>query len=268
MRSSKNFHAITGKMVLMLVLSCLLGVSSASAQKKWYFGIGTGLMRLNAEGDQGLNLGQLGPAQVEFDLDPDDFNDLMESAIGFGGYVTNGTLMFQYSFAQLKLGGDPSGVTPDGATVSAEYSYDITTGGLTAGYTVYQGGRLGIQPYVGFRYLKHELGADLTVVGQTTTTVSRAIDHNWTDVLVGTSLNVALSPKVAWSVSADAGFGGSNGTYSIATSVSWRFWQYMSLIPNASFMAIDYENGEIGDSDWYLYDANEFGWGLSFLIHL
>ena len=76
-----------------------------------------------------------------------------------------------------------------------------------------------------------------------------------------------LSPKVNWSTSFDAGFGGSNGTYNFTTAISWRFWKYMSIGPNFSFMAIDYENGERGDSDWYLYDANEFGWGASCLIH-
>ena len=80
MTNSNNFHRIVSKIAFMFVLSCLLGVSSASAQKKWYFGIGTGLMRLNAQGDQGLNLGLLGPVQVEVDLDPNDFQDHLHSA--------------------------------------------------------------------------------------------------------------------------------------------------------------------------------------------
>jgi len=267
MTSSKKFRAITGKMALMVVLCCLLGVSSAGAQE-WHFGIGTGLVRLNAKGDEGLNVGQFGPALFDVDLDPDDFSDVMESAIGFGGYITNGKLMIQYFFAQLKLGDDPSGTLQSGETASAEWSYDITGGGLTAGYTVYQGGRLAVQPYVGFRYIKHELGVDLTVATAPPTDISSSIDPNWTDVLVGAALDVALSSKLNWSTSFDAGFGGSNGTYSFTTGISWRFWKYMSIGPNFSFVAIDYENGEIGDSDWYLYDVNEFGVGASFLIHL
>lgn len=268
MTGRKNFHAITGKVALMLVLFCLLGVSSLSAQD-WHFGIGTGLKRANAEGDQGLNIAQVGPVLAEIDLDPDDFDDLIQTAIGFGGYATNGKWMVQYMLASIKMGGEPSGTLPDGsATFTSDLSFDVTTGHVTVGYTAYRHGRLSVQPFVGFRYLKHELGADVTVATAPPTAISRSIDHNWTDVLVGAAFGVALTPKVHWNTSFDAGFGGSNGTFNFTTAISWRFWKYMSIGPNFSFMAIDFENGEIGDSDWYLYDANEFGWGASFLIHL
>lgn len=250
-------------------LMLLVGATRVSAQSSWHAGIGTGLSRLNAEGDQGLNVGALGPVLAEVDLSPDDFNDLMQSAIGFGGYFTNGKWMVQYKLVQLKLGGEPSGTLQSGASYSAEWSFDITTGELKVGYTAYRHpqGKIALQPYGGVRYIKHEVGADLTVVAETTTNVSRGGDQNWTDVLLGTTVNVGLSPKVGWSTSFDVGFGGSNGTFSVATAVSWRPWKYLSLSPNAFFMAIDFENGEPGDTDWYLYDANEFGWGLSFLIH-
>jgi len=269
MTGSNNFRVTTSKMVWIFVLSCLLGVSSATAQKKWHFGIGTGIMRLNIEGDQGFNLGQFGPVETEVDLDPDDISDLMESAIGGGGYATNGTWMVQASFSKIKLGGQPGGTLPSGATVTSDVSFEVTTGQLTVGHTVYRSGSgtVTVQPYVGFRYLKHEVGAALTSVGQDTTDVSRSFDHNWTDVLLGTSLNVALSKKIGWSTSFDAGFGGSNGTYKLATGISWRVWKFLALRPNAFYTAIDFENGEKGDADWYMYDANEFGVGLSALIN-
>ena len=265
MTSSNNFRVTTSKIVWLVVLSCLLGVSSASAQD-WHFGIGTGLKRANAEGDQGLHTNIAGPVLAEIDLDPDDFDDLIQTAIGGGGYATNGKWMVQFMIASIKMGGDPSGTLPDGITpFTADFSFDVTTGHLTVGYTAYRQGKIAVQPFVGLRYLKHELGADLTVG---TTAISRGVDHNWTDALIGTSLGVALTPKVHWNTSFDAGFGGSNGTFNFTTAISWRFWKYMSIGPNFSFMAIDFENGEIGDSDWYLYDANEFGWGASFMIHL
>lgn len=268
MTSSNNLHTTVSKMALMVVLSCLLGVSSASAQD-WHFGIGTGLVRMNAQGDQGLNIAGVGPILADVDLDPDDFDDLIQTAIGFGGYATNGKWMVQYMFASIKMGGEPSGTLPDGsATFTSDLSFDVTTGHLTVGYTAYSQGKLSVQPFIGVRYLKHELGADVTVATAPPTDISRSVDHNWTDVLVGTAINVALAPKVNWSTSFDAGFGGSNGTFKFATGISWRFWKYMSIGPTFSFMAIDFENGEIGDSDWYLYDANEFGWGASFMFHL
>jgi len=243
---------------------------SSSAGAAWHGGVGTGLARMNAEGDQGLNLGDLGPVQAEIDLSPDDFNDLMESAIGFGGYLTNGTIMIQYSLAQIKLGGDPSGTLESGDTYEGEWSFDITLGELTAGYPVYQHpqGKIILHPYVGVRYMKHDLGAELTVVGATTTEVSRGIDHSWTDALLGAAVNVGVSPKVRWNTRADVGFGGSDGTFSVATALAWTPLSWLTLSPNAFFKAIDFENGEEGDADWYLYDANEFGWGLAFMIHI
>ena len=269
MTGSNNFRVTTSKMVWIFVLSCLLGVSSATAQKKWHFGIGTGIMRLNIEGDQGFNLGQFGPVETEVDLDPDDISDLMESAIGGGGYATNGTWMVQASFLKLELAGEPGGTLPSGATFTSEVSFELTGGQLTVGHTVYRSGSgtVTVQPYVGVRYLKHEVGADLTSVGQDTTDVSSGFDQNWTDVLLGTSLNVALSKKIGWSTSFDAGFGGSNGTYKVATGISWRVWKFLALRPFAFYTAIDFENGEKGDADWYMYDANEFGVGFSFLLN-
>jgi len=268
MKGRKNLRAITGKMVLMLVLSCLLGVSSASAQG-WHFGIGTGLKRANAQGDQGWNIPELGPVQLDIELDPDDFDDLIQTAIGFGGYATNGKWMVQFMLASIKMGDEPSGTLPNaGTTFTSDLSFDVTTGHVTVGYTAYRQNRIVVQPFVGLRYFKHELGADLTVATTPPTASSRGFDNNWTDVLVGAALNVALSSKVNWNTSFDAGFGGSNGTFNLTTGISWRFWRYMSIGPNFSFMAIDFENGERGDSDWYLYDANEFGVGANFMIHL
>jgi len=262
----KRISTTGRKMALMVVLSCLLGVSSASAQG-WHFGIGTGLARLNIEGDQGFNLPAIGPVELEIDLDPDQVADLIKTAIGFGGYATNGTWMVQYSFSKIELGGEPGGTLASGETVTSDISFEATTGRATVGYTVYRGGKVALQPYAGVRYLKHDLGADLTIVGATTTNIGTGLDDNWTDVLVGASLNVALAQKVSWNASFDAGFGGSNGTYTFASSIGWRVWRALSLHPNVFFTAHDFENGEKGDSDWYLYDANEFGWGLSFLIN-
>jgi hypothetical protein len=78
----------------MALVFCIFGSSPSSAQK-WHFGLGTGLVRMNVEGDQGLNvaLGNTGPVQFAVDLSPDDFQDLMQSAIGGGGYATDGKWM-------------------------------------------------------------------------------------------------------------------------------------------------------------------------------
>jgi hypothetical protein len=266
----------TFRLPLMLFAVLVVFASTAVAQdestKKWHFGIGTGLLRLNAEGDQGLHVkvGDIGPVQAELDLEPDDFDDLIETAFGFGGYVAYEKWLLGYSLGRLKLQAEPSGTLDGGATYASEFTFESTSVEATLGYMawVHSGGKVAIRPYVGARYIKHELGAALTVTGGSTASAERSVDHNWTDVVIGSSVDVMFTPKWSWGTKFDAGFGGSEGTFRVATGIQWRFWKYMSIGPNARFMAIEYENGTKGeDDDWYLYDVNEFGWGASFLFH-
>ena len=78
------------KFRLPLILFAILVVFTSTAiaqdesEKKWHFGIGTGLLRLIAEGDQGLHVkvGDIGPVLAEVDLDPDDFDDFAETFDG------------------------------------------------------------------------------------------------------------------------------------------------------------------------------------------
>ena len=266
----RKLRAALKTTAVFALVSGIGGVTPASAQK-WHFGIGTGLARLNVEGDQGLNvaLGGVGPVQFEVDLSPDDFQDLMQSAIGGGGYATDGKWMIQFAFAQLKLGGDPSTTLPNGERLSSDLSFDITTGEVTVGYPLYRGpgGKVSISPFVGFRYIKHDIGISLTLTGATTNTATVGRDWNWTDVLVGGTVNVAMAPKVSWSGGVNAAFGGSNGTFDVQTAVTWRLWRGLSISPNGWFTKIDYENGNRGDADWYLYDVNEFGSGLTAMVN-
>lgn len=258
--------------ILAIIAVGLLGVSNANA-KKWHFGLGTGFTFMNAQGDQGLNAGRFGPIQHEIDLDPSDFQDLMETAFGLGGYSTDGVWMIQAAFGKLKLGGEPSGSLPaavGGGTYALDAFFEITFGEFSVGYVAYRSTNMkfSLTPYAGVRYMKHELGADLSITqAGGTAALSRSIDNNWTDVLVGTSVGYVFSPKWSWTAKADAGFGGSEGTYSFMTGLSWKVWKHLSLTPNFKFSAIDFENGVKGDADWYLYDANEFGGGLGVLYH-
>ncbi len=249
---------------------CAASVTQLQAQAPWHFGIGSGLMRLSAKGDQGFNTVAFGPVQAAFDLDPDDFDDLMQSAIGGGGYLTNGTWMLQCSIAQLKLGGQPAGSTASGGQVTSDLSFDPLSAEFLLGYTAYRspGAAFALRPHVGVRYLKHDLAMDLRIVeAGVTTDISRAIDQSWTDVLIGTSVDVRLASKLSWTTRTDAGFGGSNGSFSASSGVSWRALRHVSFGPQVSFLSSDFENGTEGDAAWYLYDANEFAIGVAVAFH-
>ncbi len=187
----------------------------------------------------------------------------MKSAFGFGGYATDKTWMIQYSFVNLELEGEASRMV--GATrVSAKIGFDITGGELTVGYPVHRSTSLRLGVLGGMRYTKHELSSEITVGAQQR---KRSIDNDWTDALIGLTIGVPFAEKWVWNTRLDAGFGGSEGTYSGSTGVTWRFFKNWSTNLQAKYQAIHYENGSKGDSDWYLYDVDESGVSLGFLYH-
>jgi len=245
-------------------LPCLLFIVSTNlAHAEWNYGIGTGLFRMNAEGDQGLNTQIAGPVVFDVDLDPDDFDDLMESAFGFGGYATNGTWMIQYSLANLQLEGGASRAI-GATTADARLGFDVSGGEVTFGYPIKQSSSVVLRVFGGVRYLKHELSSDIRVGALL---VNRSIDLDWTDALVGISADVPLNDKWTWSSRFDVSAGDSEGTSLINTGLTWSFVERWTATFFAQNQALDLENGSIGDSDWYLYDADEFGWGITFLRH-
>ena len=249
-----------------LTVVFMLGVMSFStaAYAEWHFGIGTGLFFLHAEGDEGFHTNIAGPVELDVDLDPDDFSDLAESAFGLGGYATDGTWLIKYSIGVLKLQDDASRTLPGGTIVSADLDYDITAGELMIGYPVLSGDSFTLRAEGGVRYINHDIDLDVTV---NSTPLSRGIDEDWTDVLVGLSLAVPFAETWSWDSHVNYGFGGSEGTFGAHTGISWRFFTHWSATLYGKYTAVDFENGSRGDSDWYLYDVDEYGAGLSVLFN-
>jgi hypothetical protein len=245
----------------------MLGVSQLQAQSApWVFGLGTGFSLLNTEGTMGFNTSAFGPIEAEYDLSPDDVQDLVETAFGFGVMASDGTWTVKASFMKIKLVDEPTGTLDGGFDFAADAFFEITGAEVTVGRTVYRsaGGGFSFTPHVGVRYTKHELGLDLTISdGIPTVLDADFVDENWTDVLVGTSFDFHLSPKVTWSTTVNAGFGGSEGTYKAATALTWKPAAHWAISPNASFTKTDFENGTRGDSDWYLYDSDDIAFGLT-----
>ena len=244
----------------------LLSISlSGVAHADWSFGIGTGIFRLNIDGDMGFDTAIAGPVEFEVDLDPDDISDVMETAFGFGGYATAGKWMIQYSYGMMELEDKPRSTLPSGDTVHAKLGFDATGGEITVGYPIYEDTSLIVRLHAGARYTDHEIDRDLTING--TPEVSRDIDEDWTDALFGISADIPFAEKWMWNNKFNAGFGGSEGTYFAQTGLTWRFLKHWSASLYGKYTALEYENGSKGDSDWYLADWDEFGLGLGVLFH-
>ena len=255
------------KCLLLLMPALLLINFDGLAHADWSFGIGTGLFRLNCDGNMGFHTNIAGPVEVDVDLDPKDFDDLMKSAFGLGGYATNGKWMIQYSFSKLELEDDPIDVLPGGQTIFSKFDQDITSGEFTVGYTVYRTPSIILGLHMGGRYIRHEIDTDITIVGAGTTRLSMNIDEDWADVLFGMSADIPLAEKWSWNNRFNAGFGGSESTYFGYTGITWRFLKNWSTSLYGQYTVIEYENGSKGDSDWYLYDVDEFGLGINALFH-
>lgn len=247
----------------LALLASLLFAGVSPAHAEWNFGFGSGLFNLNVEGDQGINTRIAGPVVLPVDLDPDDISDLMESALGVGGYATNGPWLIQYSLANLALEGQASGAI--GTTpVSARIGFDVTGADVSFGYALTKDSPVSVRLLAGLRYINHELTGDLQVGANA---ISRGVDLDWTDYLVGVQVDVPFNEKWSWGLRLDANEGDTEGGSLVNTGVTWRFvdrWTATVFVQN---QALELVNGAPGDTDFYLYDADEFGWGLTFLHH-
>jgi hypothetical protein len=248
------------KKMMGLVVLVVMVASVASAE--WHYGIGTGLTALNVQGDVGLNVrpGGVGPVQFDVDLEPDDISDLMETAFGLGGYATDGTWMIKASSGFMELRDGTSKTLPNGVRVDGELFFETTLAELSVGYSCHRSENIVVTPYIGARYMNHEVGADFTVAGNEH---SRSVEYDWADARVGVAIDVPLCEKLVWGTSVEAGFGGSDGTYQGDTGVMWVISQHWATRLGFKYAAVDFENGEKGDDDWYLYDVEEFGSSLS-----
>jgi hypothetical protein len=260
MNGNQSFRSIGSLLFAVGGMSVLL-VQPAHAE--WATGIGTGLARLSVDGKQGFNTQLLGDVVFDVDLDPDDISDLMESAFGFGGYATNGKLMIQYSLSNLQLEGNTSR-TVGSSTISGRIGFEITGGEVTVGYPITQGDSANISVLGGVRYLKHDLSADL-VAGAAA--ASRGFDHAWTDVVVGLDGSVPFGEKWSWNFRVDASGGDSEGTTLLRTSVAARFFPRYTIDFSLQNQNVEVKNGVAGTSGFYVYDADETTFGISFVHH-
>jgi hypothetical protein len=260
---------------MLLSLLMIIGIATNS-HAEWKHGIGTGFFGLNLEGDVGINTVLAGPILIEnADLDFDDISNLMETAIGFGGYSTDGTWMIRYSFQMMELEGDASRTIPANGveltvphTLSAMLNFEAAGAELTVGYQIYQDPSVSVSVDGGVRYTKHELNSSLAISGlDLNRTLTRNVEEDWTDFLIGATVTVPFTKEWIWNTSANAGFGGSEGTYMGQTGVTWRFLENWSSTLYGKYTAVEYENGTKGDSNWYFYDVDEFGIGLGVLYH-
>lgn len=229
---------------------------SSAAHAEWNYGFGAGAGWTNIEGTQGFNT-LVGPVSYDVSFSPDDLSDMTSSGYGIGGYATDGKWLVQYALSSIELE-DADTTTVAAHTVNTLINFTTSGGEVTVGYPISRSAAVATFLDAGLRYTKHELDNLATITGPTVNTQEKIVfSNNWTDAIVGLTINVPLSQSWSWNNRLNAGFGGSDGTYFATTGATWRFHKHWSTILRAKYVNVKYENGSQGQSDWYRYDAEE-----------
>lgn len=254
------------------VAAVMVAGGSTPASAEWRNNVGTGFAFMNISGDQGWQTPDLPivgsqSVVVPLALNPDDIQDMMESGIGFGGASTDGTWLIQYAFSSLELEQSfrsaPGPVT--GSRLSGSSNFTVSGLEVTAGYLVYDTQAVKVFADGGFRQTKQEFDNQLTSTGAIEFETRNKFDESWVDALVGVTVNVPLSKQLVWASRANIGTGGTDETYFVSTGLNWKFDENWAAGLTAKYAKVDYENGDKGDSDWYLYNAEESVIGLNVL---
>jgi len=248
-------------MLVGALLTALPLAVSAETTSGWTYGIGSGIQFLNAQGDVGFTSFR-GPEMADLDLDAEDFQDLMESAFGFSAFAAKDRWRFVVGYGTLRLEDRSSIVPPQGVLppLNARFRLDITFAEAGAVYQFAETGRHRWGVLAGVRNTEHDY--DVVIATDEDQRVRR-LDQDWTDVLVGLTHAYAFSPKVVWNNKVVAGFGDSDTYWNFNTSIGYQFARSWNVGVFFDYRVVDVELEDPGDTDWYLYDADEWAPGIS-----
>lgn len=246
-----------------LVGLCFALTTSTVLAEHWKFGIGTGLYGLAITGDGGFNTA-LGPVEFDADLDSGDVRDVLESAVGFGGYAKKDAFTITYSLGTLELENDVSAMRGD-LSGNLKVNYEATKAEVAVDYAFIKEGRNSFGILVGLRYTKKKFNTDLIIDG--VPSFSSSVDEHWTDLLLGITHSYPMSQTRVWTTRADVGFGGSEGSLFFDTGMTWAFSKSFAARFYGSIISHDFEEGDKGDPDWFFYDVNEYGLGISLIYN-
>ncbi len=252
----------SSKCLVLVLLGLWLTVGVNAAHAEWQYGIGTGIFRWNIDGKIGFNSPNHGPVEIDTELNPSDIDRIKGSAIGFAGFASNGTWNITGSFMHAVMEDDDTDTNPFGEQVKWDAEWDITNAELFLGRHVYKSKSFLVGVSGGVRFFRHDWEIDSTVLS-TNDRDQLKVDAEWADIVIGGNILVPFLEKWRWNTTAQAGFGEDSTHYELSTGVSWKFHKHWSIGANARYLTFDYEDGNKGDSDWYSYDADEFGWGLT-----
>ena len=93
------------------------------------------------------------------------------------------------------------------SNVATKINFKTTNAELTVGYPIYKSPAVVTLVDAGLRYTKHEFDGDVNVSGGLNRQFNRDFDYDWTDALLGVSVNVPFAKVWSWNSRLNAGFG-------------------------------------------------------------
>lgn len=252
--------ALAGMAVHIGFTAAAIQPAAADDGGPWTIAIGTGVQFLNAKGDLGFTSFR-GAEQVALDMTPSDFQDFMTSALGVAVDARRERWRVGFEYGHLRLE-DQAKIELVGAfaPLATDFQQDVAFADATVAYRFADMGRHGWDVLGGVRNLRHEYDIRIAAPARR---VTRRLDKDWTDLLVGIGHDLRVSDEVEWISVARWGFGESDTYWSARTSLNWRITDAWQLGAYVDYRRIDFEHDSPGDRSWYLYDADEWGPGLS-----
>ncbi len=252
--------------ILITGMALFLFSSSLVAQD-WSYGIGTGFAGLGYDGDIGFGTA-FGPIRSDIDLDADDTRDLIKSGFGFGGYARKENLTIIYALGTMEWDDRASGLGDEGLG-QLDINYETVAAKLMFDYTFSRSGNHAWGIRTGVQYTSQEYEIDYVYNGATIgpSAFTFKPDDSWVDWVLGLNYSYSLSNNAVWSTSIEAGWGDTEGSSLIDTGISWLFDNSWSIRLYANVANVDYDSGNPGDADWYLYDVEETKFGFSFMYN-
>ena len=218
---------------------------------KWRFQFTPYLWLIEQDGRVGI-----GPVSSSVYLSPSDIFDILK----FGAMAN---IEARYGPWNLSVDGiyasvgDGQVFAVRGDTASLALAYSQTTIQPMAGYTFGYDG-WGFDLLGGFRYWK--LSASFDAQGPRGGTVGRANARTWMDATTGIRARWMPVPRVRFQAYADAGAGGSKGTWQLYSSIGYDIWPRFTAGLAYRALMVDY------DHDNFLYDTTLQGFifGLTY----
>lgn len=171
-------------------------------------------------------------------------------------------ITISYSLGQIEMQED---VSASQGPLSGTFDMTFTTAGaeVLVGYTFSRSNKNIWDVKGGLRYTSQEYEGEMTING--TQIFDSTIDDEWADAVIGLGHTYVISPTTSWSSQIDVSSGDSEGTRHLNTGINWIYNENWVFRGSVDVKDIEYQNGDRGDSDYFLYDADETNIGASFL---